>query len=147
MQNKTVCGISRDYCDDQFHKCMKRGCGKDKDCMSSASMITMGAQLFGCDPFLRGQREDCDCLHGYQLDERVMHTLKELYDKLPEDKRKTDEELKTVREKYKGKEDKLVNNILKKYPKELIMMVDWDGKPLKKDKKKGRKKGKEKAEL
>ena len=118
---------------------MKKGCGKDKECISSANMITMGAQLFGCEPYLKGQRDDCDCLDDYTFVERVEYTLKELYDKLPKDKQKTSEELKGIREKYKGKEDKLINKILKKYPKELIQMVDWDGNPLKDYRKKDKK--------
>lgn len=129
----TVCGISRDFCDEDFDKCMKKGCGKDQECISSAGMITMGAKLFGCEPYLKGQRQDCDCLDGYKLDERVMLTLNELYGKLPKDKQKTEDELKEIREKYRGKEDKLINNILKKYPMELITMVDWNEKPLKND--------------
>ena len=64
----SVCGISRDYCDDQFGKCMKKGCGKDQECISSASMITMGASLFGCEPYLKGQRDDCDCLESSKLE-------------------------------------------------------------------------------
>ena len=93
-------------------------------------MITMGAQLFGCGLFLEGQEKDCDCLDEKELNERVLITLNELYDKLPENKQKTTKELNKVQQKYKGKEVKLINNILKKYPKELIQMVDWDGNPV-----------------
>eukprot|EP01084_Bolivina_argentea_P262374 443659_1 len=120
----SVCGISRDYCDMQFNKCIKKGCGKDHECASSADMITMGTALFGCEPFLKTQRESCDCLKGHQFNERVTNTLKEMYSKLTDKHKKTDDELQEIQDKYKGKEDKLVNNILKKYPKELIVMED-----------------------
>merc|ERR1712157_571295 len=102
---------------------MNKGCGKDAECKSSAQMITMGAQLFGCGPFLDGQQKDCDCLNETDLKERVLITLTELYSKLPQDKQKTFEELESILEKYKGKETKLINSIIKKYPKQLIQMV------------------------
>ena len=127
----TVCGISRNYCDQQFNTCMQKGCGQDTKCKESAQMITMGAQLFGCGPYLEGQRKECDCLPQDQFDKRVIKTLKEMYDKLPTEYQKTEEKLEQIREKYRGKEGKLLNNILKKYPKYLIEMVDFDGNPLK----------------
>ena len=89
-------------------------------------MITMGVQLFGCEPFLEGQRE-CDCLKGKSLDDAVMNTLRELYDRLPEKSRKTEEELIKLREKYRKKEYKLIDKLLNKYPKQLIEMVEMGG--------------------
>eukprot|EP00484_Ammonia_sp_Unknown_P024470 CAMPEP_0197025110 /NCGR_PEP_ID=MMETSP1384-20130603/5541_1 /TAXON_ID=29189 /ORGANISM="Ammonia sp." /LENGTH=166 /DNA_ID=CAMNT_0042453601 /DNA_START=130 /DNA_END=630 /DNA_ORIENTATION=+ len=143
-----ICGISRDFCDEEFNRCMNKGCGKDQQCLQSASMITMGASLFGCEPYLQGQRDDCDCLEEFEFEQRVTETLKELYGSLDEEHRKTDEELTQIREKYKGKETKLVNNILKKYPKQLIQMVEMNtGKPIKQRKRKERSKRKRKAEL
>merc|ERR1712003_449366 len=105
-----ICGISRNFCDKDFQKCMNKECGKDKECKSSAQMITMGAQLFGCGPFLEGQQSDCDCLDENAFEERVLMTLNELYSKLPQDMQKTKEQLQAIKEKYKGKEVKLVNN-------------------------------------
>eukprot|EP00483_Globobulimina_turgida_P001601 UN01603 len=99
-----VCGISRDYCDSQFNKCVVKGCGKDEDCASSAAMITMGASLFGCEPFLETQKESCDCLKGNDYDERVLDTLKEIYAKLDDENKKTEQELQEIQAKYKGKE-------------------------------------------
>ena len=115
-----VCGISRNFCDLQFNKCIKSRCKKDNDCIQSAGLITMGVQMFGCEPFLKAQREGCDCLKGKELDDGVMRTLKELYGKLPEENRKTEEQLVALKEKYWGKEHKLVNKILNKYPQHLI---------------------------
>lgn len=82
----------------------------------------MGVQLFGCEPFLKAQRDGCDCLKPKELEEGVMQTLRELYEKLPEENQKTEEQLIELKEKYWGKEYKLINKILNKYPKHLIEM-------------------------
>mmetsp|Transcript_40390 Transcript_40390/g.66343 ORF Transcript_40390/g.66343 Transcript_40390/m.66343 type:complete len:230 (+) Transcript_40390:28-717(+) len=126
-----VCGISRDFCDLQFKRCMDKGCKGDQQCISSAGMITMGAQLFGCEPFLQGQQSDCDCLNEFEFQQRIVPTLKEMYQQLPADSRKSDDEIEKIREKYKGKEAKLINFILEKYPQHLIELVDMEtGQPL-----------------
>eukprot|EP00485_Elphidium_margaritaceum_P015987 CAMPEP_0202726546 /NCGR_PEP_ID=MMETSP1385-20130828/184666_1 /ASSEMBLY_ACC=CAM_ASM_000861 /TAXON_ID=933848 /ORGANISM="Elphidium margaritaceum" /LENGTH=109 /DNA_ID=CAMNT_0049392767 /DNA_START=306 /DNA_END=635 /DNA_ORIENTATION=- len=91
----------------------------------------MGAQLFGCEPFLQGQQSDCDCLNEFEFQQRIVPTLKEMYQQLPADLHKSDEEIDKIREKYKGKEAKLINFILEKYPQHLIELVDMEtGQPL-----------------
>ena len=101
--------------------------------------MTMGVKLLGCGVFLEGQEEGCDCLKDYEYDERVLSFLKEMYNKLDDDKQKTEEELTKIQTKYKGKEDKLLNNIIKKYPKQMIKFEDMHSQNRPKQPKKSKK--------
>lgn len=116
-----ICGISRNFCDKKFNQCMNRRCEGDRECMSSASMITMGVAIFGCSPFISAQQQACDCISiGNQFQTRVLQTLLEFRSKLPEKSKKSEKQLQESMKKYHGKEEIIIYKNLRRYAKYLI---------------------------
>ena len=56
-----TCGRKRDDCDNDFTKCLQKTCGKDVNCGNQASLLSMGAEMFGCGAFKAAQRTACLC--------------------------------------------------------------------------------------
>ena len=127
-----VCGISRDYCDNMFGKCLKKKCGKDQQCKANADLMKLGTNIFGCQPFLDGQKEGCQCLDAAettQYRDAVFESLTNYYQTLSDVEQsygKTDQEISTLIEKYVGKEDKVLFGIINKYNKHLIRKTKMD---------------------
>jgi len=73
----SICGISRDFCEQQFDKCLKQKCRNfnnnnnnnnnrhgiknEQNCLETINLLTMGSSMFGCQSFVSSQNESCIC--------------------------------------------------------------------------------------
>lgn len=61
-----MCGISKDYCENDFNKCMKSLCktnfSKNMECKDAAEMYFMGVSMFGSNGYEESQYEYCQCI-------------------------------------------------------------------------------------
>lgn len=124
--------MSRDICDDKFERCLKKKCGKDQQCKSNASLMKLGTNIFGCQPYKEGQRQLCKCYdtRGTEYNDAISKSIRGYYKTLSdidESYGKTDEEISNLLEKYSGKEDKLVFGLINKYPQHLIRKEKMKG--------------------
>ena len=91
----TACGIPKQYCEQQFQRCMKQSC-KDKfsqhhkhnsiasqqeqyQCTSMAHMFATGTAVFGCGGYQELQDYGCECLAPEQARERMMQYAQHLW--------------------------------------------------------------------
>jgi hypothetical protein len=87
----SICGIQRNFCDEQFAKCLKRaGCKRlaskggnaVERCESNVKMLSTGVSLFGCDAFRTTQMDMCSCFEpGRVHGELLEPMLKLMYQK------------------------------------------------------------------
>lgn len=62
----STCGISKDYCEKDFKKCMKSMCqtvfAKNKECNQAADVYVMGTSMFGSNGYAESQNLHCSCI-------------------------------------------------------------------------------------
>ncbi|CAI5723529.1 unnamed protein product [Peronospora destructor] len=122
----SVCGMPKANCEKRFQKCMKVKCReirsqkKREECMSTAKVFYIGANMVGCSAFEDAQKEACECVPAdvaaFATHERVKYFLKE--NGAP-DADVEEEAIDALLEKYKGDEPTMFLRLLKKYPKAL----------------------------
>lgn len=61
-----TCGSSKEFCDNDFEKCMKGLCNsifsQNVACSNAASTYAMGTQMFGSNGFILSQQDYCICV-------------------------------------------------------------------------------------
>lgn len=140
------CGISRDYCDKQFNKCLKNKCqnlpknndnnknGKntiqnEEQCLQTTNLLTMGTSMFGCQAFLLAQNQSCICFDANKEENKIDEMLYNIIDSLyysvaknsnNETPKKTQQKIMDILNDYKNKESILIYNIIQKYSKFLV---------------------------
>jgi secretory phospholipase A2 len=134
-----TCGMTKEWCDADFGKCMKRTCSATrrnnnnndalKQCTSMADMFVLGVSMFGCDGYTGYQQEGCDCLPSSQATKRVYQYATEFYaayngtQSLP-DHIVSKYELDS--NKYSDRQGKFLYNLYRKYP-DSIDVISRDG--------------------
>ncbi|UIZ28688.1 hypothetical protein KXD40_009277 [Peronospora effusa] len=149
-----VCGMPKGTCEKRLQKCMKAKCReirsykKREECVSTAKIFYIGANMVGCPAYENAQKEACECVPtdhaAFATRERVKYFLKK--NGAPEADVE-EEAIDALLEKYKEDEPTMFLRLLKKYPKalktdltktnfmdDIVNSVDTD---LKKKKKKG----------
>jgi hypothetical protein len=117
-----MCGASKDKCEDDFGKCLKRMCttnfSHNKECKQAAELYTMGTTIFGSNGFEGSQNDFCGCIpktdeiaHYAQLVDDFYHRFTE-----PGDQKKSGADL--VKDQIESKKKpfwELYYNLFKKY--------------------------------
>ncbi|ETO09666.1 hypothetical protein RFI_27710 [Reticulomyxa filosa] len=118
-----LCGIPRNVCDEKFEKCLKKRCGRDNDCKSTATMLSMGTSMFGCQAFFDAQSSACMCIDKSTLNDKLLSVFRHIYIDSGKLASKSEAELRSLLEKWKGREAQLLLTLLEKYPKQLINVI------------------------
>jgi hypothetical protein len=79
----STCGISKDLCEHDFGKCMKRLCKtafpSNPQCAGAAQMYQMGTTMFGGSGFEDLQRDYCECIPKSDVTAHYSKLLKKVY--------------------------------------------------------------------
>ncbi|CAI5707071.1 unnamed protein product [Peronospora effusa] len=122
----SVCGMPKATCEKRLQKCMKAKCReirsykKREECVSTAKIFYIGANMVGCPAYEDAQKEACKCVPtdhaAFATRERVKYFLKK--NGAPEADVE-EESIDALLEKYKEDEPTMFLRLLKKYPKAL----------------------------
>jgi len=138
------CGISKEYCEEDFGKCMTSICAStyasNKACPNAAYMFKLGTSMFGGDAFETSQDEYCKCVSKTDVDisEHYSRILTAIYN---ENSDKNDEEIEqtvakavstaTAGNKSISKLASLFYKVLKKYDGAIRHSIDGGRKGMK----------------
>jgi hypothetical protein len=89
----STCGISKNYCEQDFGKCMEELCNtvftSNPQCTSAAQVYQMGTTMFGGNGFQDLQNDFCECIPKSIVKKHYTKLLDKLYrehtDKSPEE--------------------------------------------------------------
>lgn len=69
-----TCGVSKEFCEKEFEKCLKSHCKKqykgNGECKSTADTYTMGVKMFGCVGYQGSQADSCECMSASSVAEQ-----------------------------------------------------------------------------
>ena len=134
------CGVSKEFCDQDFHKCTVDICKEKKDpkekerCRIFSMYLIQGHQYFGCAAYTEQQQEHCDCVSHDDAIERVRVYAQEFYHAynqthdIPEHflTRFLDHHHTAPAEKRMSKHGELIFRLYKQYPQS-IEIISRDG--------------------
>ena len=106
------CSISKDYCDNDFLKCMLKLCNvyfekQKNECLNAAEVYSLGTKIFGQKGFLETQQDYCDCIDSEKYEITYQKGIEFFYSKYAPN---SEIDITKVLNKYK-------NSIEKKYSK------------------------------
>jgi len=122
----STCNMPKGNCEKRLLRCLKAKCNeieeltKRDECLSTAKMHYIGANMIGCQSYQDAQKEACECVPtanaASATRERLVYFLEE--NGAPEADLE-DEAIDALLDKYKGQEPTMFLRLLKKYPKAL----------------------------
>lgn len=126
-----TCGLSQNYCDRDFERCMQNLCNdffsSNRECSSAANMYAHGSSMFGLNSYMDTQKEHCTCVHVDDVLDHYAKGLNLFYSKhVPVEKRQDGKKILSG-SKYSSKENpslyiiyKLFYNLVKKYQNSIL---------------------------
>jgi secretory phospholipase A2 len=79
----SICGVSKQYCEKDFGKCMKELCWEifpeNLQCSQAAQMYQMGTTMFGSSGFQTLQYDFCECVPKSDVKKHYTQLLEKLY--------------------------------------------------------------------
>jgi secretory phospholipase A2 len=119
----STCGISKDYCEQDFGRCLEQLCKttftSNRQCSSAAQMYQLGTTMFGGNGFQGLQNDFCVCLPQSKVTEHYTQLLTQLYrdhsDKSDVEIHEFTTRLMTKAGTSIRKLGKVFNNMIKKY--------------------------------
>lgn len=122
----SVCGMPKKICEKRLQKCMQTMCNEKRkhkereDCLATAKIFFVGANMMACPAYQDAQKEACECVPpdtvATAIRERLEYFLEE---NGASEEELSDEAIDALLTKYKGQEPKMFYRLLKKYPKAL----------------------------
>lgn len=75
-----TCNQEKANCDSDFKSCLTKGCkalksSQREECSSAASIMYTGVAVFGCEFYLKSQKQACDCSHMPRMSGRLNRDL------------------------------------------------------------------------
>jgi secretory phospholipase A2 len=119
----SICGVSKQYCEQDFGKCMKALCetafSSNPQCSSAAQMYQMGTTMFGSSGFQELQNDFCECVPESDVKKQYTQLLEKLYkDHTSKSASEISEMISKLMDKTGDSIQKLGNlfyNVMKKY--------------------------------
>ncbi|OQR92727.1 phospholipase A2 [Achlya hypogyna] len=116
----SICGISKNFCERRFEKCMKDKCATEDDpkaCQSMADIYAMGPKLMGCPAYTKAQKEACVCVDKDKVAAKNRARLEYFLEAHGTGADSVDDLLA----KYAGKEPTMFFRLLSKFPDALVI--------------------------
>jgi Group XII secretory phospholipase A2 precursor (PLA2G12) len=120
----SVCGMSKQSCDDGYKTCWEKRCGKDEECKKDADMAGIFIKFGGCHTYNSAQYMACECVNQSKAEDKREGAIRGFYKKYaPENMDKVPELASKVKDSA-SKVAGLLVKLLAKYPEAIKKKTD-----------------------
>jgi Group XII secretory phospholipase A2 precursor (PLA2G12) len=120
----SVCGMSKQSCDDGYKTCWKKRCAKDEECEKNADMAGVFIAFGGCRTYDSSQYMACECVNPSKAEDKREAAIRGFYKKYAADNVDKVPELAAKVKDSPTKVAGLLVKLLAKYPEAIKKKVD-----------------------